>query len=209
MTPLDAPQFSFKVPVAASQRLLLKDIVPVFHSWIVEDTLPELLIDVADYAHVREGPGVLLIAHEAAYSIDETYGEQGLLYVRKRRDAPLSPEEAIRDTLRSTLLACRQLEEEPRLNAEFDLTRIQFRINNRKAAPNSKATFEAVAPILSEVLTPLLGAGSLDLVHREDPRELFLIHCNAPSPGTTAELLDQLPETAPSKAPGLLQITGA
>ena len=36
--------------------------VPIFHSWIQAQAVPEhLLIDVADYAHVHNGPGTCLI----------------------------------------------------------------------------------------------------------------------------------------------------
>src|SRR5262245_5785839 len=61
--------------------------INVFHQWIQESALPELLIDVADYCHVPDGPGVLLVAHEADYSMDHTDGRWGMRYNRK---APLS-----------------------------------------------------------------------------------------------------------------------
>ena len=44
--------------------------IEVFHQWIRDETLEELLIDVADYRHVPSGPGVMLIALEADYSMD-------------------------------------------------------------------------------------------------------------------------------------------
>ncbi len=50
----------------------LADAIPVFHSWIQDRVCEELLIDVADYRHVAAGPGVMLIAHEANYSLDNT-----------------------------------------------------------------------------------------------------------------------------------------
>ena len=48
----------------------LADAIPVFHRWIQEQVSEELLVDVADYRHVPDGPGVMLIAHEANYSLD-------------------------------------------------------------------------------------------------------------------------------------------
>jgi len=218
MTPLNSPQFSFKIPVATGQRLPLKTIVPIFHNWIVEKKLPELLIDVADYSHVQNGPGVLLLAHEATYSIDETYGEQGLLYTRKNTAPPRSPEETIREALHSALLACELLEKEPELGAAFALTRLQFRINNRQTAPNSTSTFEVIAPLLQKVLAPLLGTESIKLVHHTDPRELFWVECNNRSTRNSEEIRHELatldnnlPSGANSAssrpAPGLIQIT--
>ncbi len=62
----------------------LGEAIPIFHRWIQDHVCPELLIDVADYRHVPNGPGVMLIGHEANYSLDMTKGRLGLLYNRKQ-----------------------------------------------------------------------------------------------------------------------------
>ncbi|MCZ2156226.1 MAG: hypothetical protein LC114_20380, partial [Bryobacterales bacterium] len=59
-------------------------VIPVFHRWIQQNSLPGLLIDVANYTHVPNGPGVLLIGHEFDISLDQADGELGLLYIRKQ-----------------------------------------------------------------------------------------------------------------------------
>ena len=84
MSALDAPQFSVKFPTREGVALTPQGVVPSFHKWIQNGSLDELLIDVTSYAHVHRGPGVLLIAHEAHYAFEETDGEPGLRYVRKR-----------------------------------------------------------------------------------------------------------------------------
>src|SRR5262245_65938136 len=58
--------------------------IGVFHDWIRRGAVPGLLIDVADYAHVHRGPGVLLIGHEADYALDLGEGRPGFLAQRKR-----------------------------------------------------------------------------------------------------------------------------
>ena len=63
----------------------LADFDTVFNSWIQGQRLEELLIDVADYLHVHHGPGILLIGHEADYSLDNRAGRLGLLYNRKEQ----------------------------------------------------------------------------------------------------------------------------
>ena len=68
---------------AREAAINLADATPVFHRWIQERVCEEVLIDVADYRHVPDGPGVLLIAHEANYSLDMAEGRLGLLYNRK------------------------------------------------------------------------------------------------------------------------------
>jgi hypothetical protein len=46
-------------------------LIPIYHHWIQNHSIPDhLLIDVADYEHVPEGPGTVLVAHEA-----NIYGE--------------------------------------------------------------------------------------------------------------------------------------
>src|SRR5687767_8533433 len=61
----------------------LADYAAVFNTWIQQQRLEELLIDVADYLHVHHGPGIMLIGHEADYSLDNRAGRLGLLYNRK------------------------------------------------------------------------------------------------------------------------------
>ena len=58
--------------------------VPLFHGWIQRRILDGVPIDVADYAHVPDGPGVMLIGHEADRSLDLGEGRPGVLYQRKR-----------------------------------------------------------------------------------------------------------------------------
>src|SRR3989442_6323570 len=62
----------------------LGDAIPIFHRWIQDRVCPEMLIDVADYRHVPNGPGVMLIGHEANYSLDNTKDRLGLPYSRKQ-----------------------------------------------------------------------------------------------------------------------------
>ena len=49
----------------------------IFNSWI-PTTPDEVLIDVADYSHLDEGPLTILVGHEANYSLDNHSAELGL-----------------------------------------------------------------------------------------------------------------------------------
>ena len=145
-------------------------LIPIFHRWIREHQLTnKMLIDVADYSHMHQGPGVLLMGHEEIYSVDEAFGEQGLLYVRKRGAAPKDPATGVRNALSATLRACALLEQHPDLRTGFDLTRVQFRIHNRLVAQNTAATFHEVEPLLQATLSELFDTPVL-LSH--DPRQV-------------------------------------
>ena len=60
-----------------------EDAFRIFNGWIPETT-DEVLIDVADYTHVPQGPKTVLVGHEANYTLDDTDGRPGLRYGRKR-----------------------------------------------------------------------------------------------------------------------------
>ena len=97
----------------------------MFHRWIKQHALPELTIDVANYAHVPKGPGVVLIGHGSDYFMDEGEGRLGLLHNRKR--AGLAPGERLADLARRTLHAAALLER------DLALTR-QGPLRDRRAA---------------------------------------------------------------------------
>lgn len=61
----------------------LAPLIPLFHDWIRQGRRPGLVIDVADYRHVRHGPGVMLVAHEGDWSLDLADGLPGMQYIRK------------------------------------------------------------------------------------------------------------------------------
>jgi hypothetical protein len=106
----------------------------VFNSWIQQQRLEELLIDVADYLHVHHGPGMMLIGHEADYSLDHRAGRLGLLYNRKAQ-VEGTTQEKLTQAVRAALTAAQILERENGLR--FDGSEIQVIINDRLLVPNT------------------------------------------------------------------------
>src|SRR5207249_7021802 len=133
-----------------------------------------LVIDVANYAHVPEGPGVVLIGHGSDYFMDQGGGRLGLLHNRKRAGAP--PAERLNDLARRTLHVAALLEKDPALSAKlrFAPNELLFRINDRLAAPNTDATLAAVRPELEE-LGNRLFAGRFELARAGGPKDLFAV----------------------------------
>ncbi|MBO0911481.1 MAG: hypothetical protein J2P13_06775, partial [Acidobacteria bacterium] len=158
-------------------KLLLKDsidldpIIPIFHNWIQSRVLPELLIDVADYRHVHHGPGIVLIGHEADYSIDQSDGRLGLRYNRK---APLSGtnQEKLSQALCAALASAKHLQEDTRLNNKFHFNgrEIDLVINDRLLAPNDEKTRLALDPDLRSCANKLLAGAPFSLHYETDPR---------------------------------------
>src|ERR1700730_17812936 len=115
---MDAQRLQLKIFVepGSAGAIDREAFIPVFHRWIKERLLPELLVDVANYAHVPEGPGVVLIGHGADYFMDQGEGRLGLLHNRKR--AGLPPAGRLIDLARRTLHAAVLLEQDPALGGQ-------------------------------------------------------------------------------------------
>jgi len=120
---MDGQKLQLKFFVAEPFGFQLEPFVPVFHDWIRRKLLgTETLIDVADYAHVHHGPGILLVGHQSDYYIDLGQGRPGLLFSRKR-EALAEPAANIQDAFRRALYACSLLEQETAFQNRFDLPR--------------------------------------------------------------------------------------
>jgi hypothetical protein len=161
--------------------------IPVFHDWIKHHKLPELLIDVANYAHVPKGPGVALIGNDSDYFIDDTDGRAGLLYSRKR-EAP-APEARLADAFRRALNAAALLEKSFEGKLRFRTDELLFRINDRLAAPAGEATFTALRPELDAFCGKLLGGHKLTLTGGS--KQLFSVKITADGKSDLATLLGQ------------------
>src|SRR5687768_6050569 len=96
-----------QVKIFAERDVPVDGYVPVFHRWIRDALIPELLIDVVDYTHVPDGPAVMLIGHDSDYALDRGGGKLGLLYANKRGASIDFPA-----ALRRVLSAARLLEAE-------------------------------------------------------------------------------------------------
>lgn len=189
---MDAHKLQLKIFVAptAGPAIELESFIPVFHRWIKDHLLPELTIDVANYAHVPKGPGVVLIGHGSDYFIDEADGRLGLLHNRKR--AGLAPAERLSDLARRTLHAASLLERDPTLTGKlrFATGELLFRINDRLAAPNTPATFAAVKPELETLATRLYG-GPVQLTPVGGPKELFGVRITSATQPPLGTLLER------------------
>ena len=156
-------------------------LIPVFHRWIREQVFPELLIDVADYAHVPAGPGVMIIGHEAFYSVDNREDRLGLLYNR-RAAFDGSNADRIAQAYEGALAAAKKLENEPEIagSLQFDEREVEFSINDRLLAPNAPELAEVFRKEVAAFLEGRFGEVP-ELEASADPRDLVRIRTSAVS----------------------------
>ena len=175
-------QVSIRVGFEVDSELELEAFVPVFHAWIRDHALPdEVMIDVADYAHVVDGPGVLLVCHEGHYVIDRKAGRWSLVYNRKRGSEGASLEERLRVPLRRLARAASLLAEDATLpKIRFRTDELVLRVYDRLHAPNEDATLSAIRGELDGLLGKIYG-GAVSLVREGEARELFTVRVNAAS----------------------------
>ncbi|QXD16239.1 hypothetical protein GQ464_004605 [Rhodocaloribacter litoris] len=173
-------------------------IVPVFHRWIQQRRVEELLIDVANYRHVHEGPGIVLIGHEADYALDHG-GRPGLAYTRKRDLTAGAGDDlaaALHLALGQALNACHLLATEPELagRVAFRTDEVEITFFDLLRHPNTAATAGRLAPVIRAVAAERYGRepARLERVH-DDPRFHLTLRLAFPDAPPLAALRDRLP----------------
>jgi hypothetical protein len=192
--PLDSPEVSVKLFVAAAAGVRLKELIPVFHRWIKEDLIEdELQIDVASYEHVPKGPGIVLICDKAHYYFDERAGRAGLRY-RGRRSSRASGADAVTRAFRQVLQAARLLETDPGLEGRyaFRTDEVEIGVYDRLLAPSDVSTLVAIRADLEEAAHGLYGSGELTFELVSGPKEPFTVTMRAGASFTVEELLGRL-----------------
>jgi hypothetical protein len=172
---MELQHVNVKVFVEGELPVEPEQFIPVFHGWVQEQAGDTVLIDVADYSHVPNGPGVMLIGLEEDLSIDNTGGRWGLLHNRKGA-LDGGNTDRIRAALRRTATACLRLEEQ--FSAEglrFSRGEFEVLINDRALAPNTPKTWQAARPEIEAGLQSALGHDRFTLEHHSDPRSRFRV----------------------------------
>jgi len=186
---MNVQHLNFKFYIENPEAVNLADFAAVFNTWIQKQALEELLIDVADYLHVHNGPGIMLIGHAADYSLDNRAGRLGLLYNRKE---PLdgTTQEKLAQAARATLTAAQILEKENGL--KFNAREVQLIVNDRLLVPNTTETFASLESDLKAFFDRLYNGAEYTLAHHDDPRERFTINVNTDSNFNVETLLENL-----------------
>ncbi len=165
-------KLQIKVFAPGIDSALFPRVLPIFHRWITERALGELLVDVADYRHVYQGPGLTLIGHESVYHLDERAGRLGLVCNRRRgfsRDV-----DPLLDVLRRALSACSLLERELSLSDKlFDAGLLEVSATDRSAPPTpdlAALVLDRIAPLYAQLPSvELVPEGGLQTVCIRSP----------------------------------------
>lgn len=177
----------------------LHELIPVFHQWIQRKELPDLLlIDVADYAHVPNGPGVMLIAHEGHVSFDmgavqTDAPSPGVVYANKRL-AQGSTKDRITHALRQAVGTASLLQNDKQLagKATFDPSRLLIRFDDFLHVANDDQSFEAVKADVTAALESVYGDASISLTRHDNVRTGLTLEATITPAPSVAELASAL-----------------
>ncbi|MBE7560088.1 hypothetical protein HS125_14575 [bacterium] len=185
----------FKFFADEESRIELAEFVPIFHRWIDEEATPEPAIDVADYKHVVDGPGVMLITVGGMYSVERQGGRLGLRYKRLRPVEGGYPA-ALEIAFSAVLAAAWRLENEPALQGRlaFDPSRLECNVYDRLGGPDDLE----LRPALVRLLVGAYAGVPFDLERAIDPRAPYtlMLRTSGPPAPTLAALRDALPAPA-------------
>lgn len=178
---MDLHRISVKYFVEERAGIDLPGLISVFHGWIQRSTVPGMLIDVADYQHMADGPAVVLVGHDVEYAFHLGQAGAGLMHTRKRGMTG-DAREVLASLFRAALIAARTLEQESALKGKvrFRTDAAQLIVPDRLRMPNNDQTFQKMQSDVDGFLK-LLYEGLNVATQRDtiDPRCCFAIQITA------------------------------
>ena len=159
----------WKLDLASNTKPDLDGVFSTFSQWIPNSS--EIFVDVADYAHVNDGPLVYLSGHHVDYALDLSEGVYGLLYRRKQPVAG-NLAERLQSTLADFLERSEQFIQSEHLpGMGLNKNSLTLILNDRALAPNKAETTDALRPHLEQALVALgFKLKSLEVVSLKDAR---------------------------------------
>lgn len=172
MTEAPTPYLKLQVKAPLKRKPDHAQLIEAMHAWIREKRVTDdVLIDVADYAHMHEGPWALIVGHYTDFAYDQDWFGAGLQLNIKRgpRETPASSVESqIREALSRFKARVSMLQAADPSLADIDESQLRLRLNDRLL---SEPLASAIHDALEALGTPL-GATLSSRPAERDAREL-------------------------------------
>ena len=157
----------------------------------IPDPNNDVLVDVADYTHVKNGPQTILVGHNAHYALDTTEGRFGFLYDRKHGlDGSLAAK--IEEVVSAALSACKRLDEDERLSGKINFTggSTQVVLKDRLGAVSGSA--DTLKGELKPILDRLYAGARYEIAASKNPKRPLTVDIRAEGKHSPAQLLENL-----------------
>ncbi|HTA88406.1 MAG TPA: hypothetical protein VK745_02480 [Polyangiaceae bacterium] len=183
-------RLQLKIYLEPSEHFELEALIPVFHRFIRDQVLKELMIDVVDYSHVPNGPGVVLIGHAADYYVGALDGALGLVYSCKR--AAPEPTARLEDALRRLVNVARLLEQESTVKLRFRSDELSLRLTDRLNAPNDDASYAAAKSEVEQLFARVYSGATVSVERLVEPRGPLGLRAKSSASPALEALLEKL-----------------
>jgi hypothetical protein len=131
-------------------------------------------VDLADYAHVPRGPGIVLVGQRANLAFDMADPAPGILYASKK-GLTGSHLERLSAAMKSCLELTKRLIAEPEFPKGVALRTdaLELRFADRLVTPNTPATDEELRPVVRQAMDRLFGENGYQLAAQSDSQEAY------------------------------------
>ena len=175
---MELQRINVKLFTDAGEKITLTPFLDIFARWREDAAHPSRWIDLADYAHVVKGPGVMMIGKQGNLGLDLADPGPGILYANKQ-DLEGTTEDRLMETFRRCLSLTAALSSEPEypkdLSPRPGFWELSF--NDRLETPNTDETDRQLRPAIEATIGRLFGADQT-LIREADPKRRygFVIH---------------------------------
>ncbi len=171
---MDLQRINLKLLADAPPDFSVDSFLAIFGRWRNDATNPAAWFDLADYAHMPKGAGVVLVGKQGNFSIDLGDPGPGLLYCGKQ-DYSGPVEQRITETFQRCLALVKPLLTEPEYPSDLEVQpgKWELAINDRLDSPNTGATDRELRPGISAALDTVFGPGAYAMEREPDPQKRY------------------------------------
>ena len=175
---MELQRVNVKLFTDAPEQVVLDPFLDIFARWREDAGHPSRWVDLADYAHIPRGPGVMIIGKQGNLALDLADPGPGILYANKE-NLEGTVEDRILETFRRCLALTAVLTAEPEYPSDLKprpgFWELSF--NDRLETPNTDATDRLLRPAVEATVGRLLGTDHT-LIRQTDPQRRygFVIH---------------------------------
>jgi len=178
----DLQRIQIKIAADSPAGLSLDPFLVIFGRWRKEKH-PADWVDLADYAHLPRGPGIVLIGHRCSVAFDLADPGPGILYTA-RKGLTGSHAERLGAAFEWCFEFAKRLTGEPEFPKGVRLRAgsLELRFNDRLETPDTPETDAELRPAVEQVLNKLFGAGGYGLGRLNDAGNVygFLVRAKTP-----------------------------
>jgi rhodanese-related sulfurtransferase len=190
---MDIQRVRVKLFAEAPEDLDVAPLLDIFSRWRHDGDHPARWIDLADYAHVPDGPLAMLVGKQGNLLYDLEDGRPGLVWRNKTAlegDAERRVETALRRGL--ALFSALAREEGFPDALRLDTAKLAVEFVDRLEAPNDDASDQALGPAVRAALDKLYGRGQYSATRRDEAHRALGYEAQAWSARALDELVARL-----------------